>query len=176
MARQEPDPTEPICNQDGTKHIPPAAPQPDPATGSSGESQSQPIPIVVSPKNTTGNVPSKGAVLLVDASTSQPVPKSTVLPAGLPPAAFPAALPEQQAPGHDDAAEVPLTYSRVELADALGLGVATVDRMDSAKKLPRPIWLSGRKVWLRETITEWLRLGAMPREQFEAQKRREGRP
>jgi predicted DNA-binding transcriptional regulator AlpA len=61
----------------------------------------------------------------------------------------------------------PLVYSRQELAAVLGLGLATVDRMDSAGKLPKPVRLGARKVWARAEIAEWLQAGAPDRRTWE---------
>ena len=65
-------------------------------------------------------------------------------------------------------AVLPLTYSRKELAQALGLGLATLDRLNAGGKLPRAVTLSaGRIAWRRETIDRWLQSGCPDRLTFE---------
>ena len=66
----------------------------------------------------------------------------------------------------------PLTVSRIvdrrELAAILGIGVATVDRMQIANRIgPRSIQISrGRRGWLRASVESWLasgeKLGRLP--------------
>lgn len=67
----------------------------------------------------------------------------------------------------------PLTYSREDLARALGVGLATVDRMSAAGKLPRPLRISANRVaWLRTAIQAWLEQGCPDRVTFEARRGR----
>ena len=83
------------------------------------------------------------------------------------------------APAADTApAVVPLTYGRRELALALGISLATLDRLDAGGKVPQAVRIGGRKVWCRETIAEWLRAGAPPRKEWQALQvaQRNGRP
>jgi hypothetical protein len=61
----------------------------------------------------------------------------------------------------------PLLFGRRQLAQALGVSLASLARLDAAAKLPRALRLSGRKLWARETIVEWIRLGCPPRKEFE---------
>ncbi|MGL4464102.1 MAG: helix-turn-helix transcriptional regulator, partial [Planctomycetia bacterium] len=53
----------------------------------------------------------------------------------------------------------PIMLGRLELARALCVSASTVDRMDAAGELPAAVKLRGRKVWRREAIEEWSRLG-----------------
>jgi predicted DNA-binding transcriptional regulator AlpA len=50
----------------------------------------------------------------------------------------------------------PLVADARLLAQLLGLGVRTVRTMDYAGRLPRPIKLGTRTVWLIREIREWL--------------------
>jgi predicted DNA-binding transcriptional regulator AlpA len=61
-----------------------------------------------------------------------------------------------------------LTYGRPELAQALGISLASLDRLDAAGTVPRAVRIGGRKLWVRETIAEWLRAGAPSRKEWEA--------
>lgn len=66
----------------------------------------------------------------------------------------------------------PLTVSRIvdrrELAAMLGIGLATVDRMQVAERVgPKSIQISrGRRGWLRASVESWLasgeKLGRLP--------------
>jgi predicted DNA-binding transcriptional regulator AlpA len=42
------------------------------------------------------------------------------------------------------------------LAELLGLGVRTIRTMDAAGKLPRPLKLGARTVWIIREVREWL--------------------
>jgi predicted DNA-binding transcriptional regulator AlpA len=42
------------------------------------------------------------------------------------------------------------------LAELLGLGIRTIRSMDSAGKLPRPLKLGARTVWIIREIRDWL--------------------
>lgn len=72
------------------------------------------------------------------------------------PAAIRAGSPDPAAARHP-AAVAPLTYSRAELARALGISAPTLDRLDAAGRIgPRPVRLGGRKLWVRSEVEEWL--------------------
>ncbi len=62
----------------------------------------------------------------------------------------------------------PLTYGRRELALALGISLATLDRLDAGGQLPVARRIGNRKLWIREEISEWLRTGAPDRRTWEA--------
>jgi len=72
----------------------------------------------------------------------------------------------------DAVAVVPLTYSRQQLAEALGIDVATLDRWDAAGRIgPRPLRISGprgRKLYGRAEVEDWLRAGAPTAEEWKA--------
>lgn len=61
----------------------------------------------------------------------------------------------------------PLLLGRVELAAALGVSTATLDRLDSAGKVPRAIKLGGRKLWRRAEVEAWLAANAPERAEWE---------
>ena len=62
----------------------------------------------------------------------------------------------------------PLTYSYRELAAALGVGLATVERLHAAGRLPAPVRIStNRVVWPRAAIRAWLEAGCPDRLTFE---------
>jgi predicted DNA-binding transcriptional regulator AlpA len=50
----------------------------------------------------------------------------------------------------------PIVADAERLAELLGLGIRTVRSMDSAGKLPRPLKLGARTVWIIREIREWL--------------------
>ena len=50
----------------------------------------------------------------------------------------------------------PLVADARRLAELLGLGVRTIRTMDAAGKLPRPLKLGARTVWIIREIREWL--------------------
>jgi hypothetical protein len=55
-----------------------------------------------------------------------------------------------------------------EAAHYCGLSLASWKRATSAGRTPAPIRLNGCVLWHRETLDLWLRLGAPPRDEFEA--------
>lgn len=61
------------------------------------------------------------------------------------------------------AAVRPLTYSRQQLADALGIDTSTLDRWDAAGRIgPRPLRISGprgRKLYSRQEVADWVAVG-----------------
>jgi predicted DNA-binding transcriptional regulator AlpA len=65
-------------------------------------------------------------------------------------------------------AVTPLTYSRHELTLALGISLASLDRLDAAGQLPAAKRIGGRKLWVREEIAEWLRADCPGRREWEA--------
>jgi len=60
------------------------------------------------------------------------------------------------------------TFTAIELAAFLGVSRATVWRLHSAGKLPRPIRLNRAVRWDRWTIEEWVSDGCPPRDKWEA--------
>jgi len=66
----------------------------------------------------------------------------------------------------------PLTYSRQQLAEALGIDVATLDRWDSAGRIgPRPLRISGpkgRKLYARQEVADWVAAGCPGAEEWKA--------
>jgi len=60
------------------------------------------------------------------------------------------------------------TFTVIELAMYLGVSRATVWRLHSAGKLPRPIKLNRAVRWDRWTIEEWVSDGCPPREKWES--------
>lgn len=60
------------------------------------------------------------------------------------------------------------TFTAVELAAFLGVSRATIWRLHSAGKLPRPIRLNRAVRWDRWTIEEWVSDGCPPRDKWEA--------
>lgn len=70
----------------------------------------------------------------------------------------------------------PLLLGRVELAAALGIGPATLDRLDQLGKLPRALPLCrGRKLWSRDEIVAWISAGTPARAEWEAMRSANGR-
>jgi predicted DNA-binding transcriptional regulator AlpA len=53
-----------------------------------------------------------------------------------------------------------LTYDRAELAEVLGVSSRALSAWQDAGRIPQPLRLGRRRVWLRETIREWLAAGA----------------
>ena len=57
----------------------------------------------------------------------------------------------------------PLLVSRRQLAALLSVGVATLDRMKSAGRIPAPVTLSpGCIRWRLDTVRRWLAVGRRP--------------
>jgi hypothetical protein len=68
----------------------------------------------------------------------------------------------------------PLVADAKRLARLLGVGVRSIRTWDYAGKLPRPIKLGTRTVWVlggESGIRAWLTAGAPPRQEWEARKR-----
>jgi predicted DNA-binding transcriptional regulator AlpA len=68
----------------------------------------------------------------------------------------------------------PLVVDAARLAKLLGVGLRSVRTWDAAGKLPRPIKLGVRTVWVLAEIRAWLAAGAPDRETWEGHKRAEG--
>ena len=68
----------------------------------------------------------------------------------------------------------PLVADAKRLAKLLCCGLRSVRTWDSAGKLPRPIKLGVRVVWVIAEVKSWLAAGAPPREEWEAFKRAQG--
>jgi prophage regulatory protein len=62
----------------------------------------------------------------------------------------------------------PLVVDAKGAAQLLSSGLRTVRSWDAAGKLPAPIRIGGRVVWLVEDIRAWLKAGAPDRETWEA--------
>jgi predicted DNA-binding transcriptional regulator AlpA len=68
----------------------------------------------------------------------------------------------------------PLVADARRLARLLCCGLRSIRTWDAAGKLPRPIKLGVRVVWVLSEIRAWLAAGAPPREEWEAMKRVQG--
>lgn len=64
----------------------------------------------------------------------------------------------------------PMAVDAEGLSQLTPFGVRTVRMMDAAGKLPMPIRVGGRVLWLVDEIRDWLRAGAPDRETWEAMK------
>ena len=64
----------------------------------------------------------------------------------------------------------PLVVDAKRLARLLCAGIRTVRTWDAAGKLPKPIRIGGRVVWLVDEIRAWLDAGAPNRDEWEARK------
>lgn len=64
----------------------------------------------------------------------------------------------------------PLVVDARRLAAMLCAGVRTVRTWDAAGKLPKPLKIGGRVVWLVSEIRAWLDAGAPDRETWEARR------
>jgi predicted DNA-binding transcriptional regulator AlpA len=69
----------------------------------------------------------------------------------------------------------PLVADAKRLARLLGLSLRTVRSMDAAGKLPRPVKLGARTMWVLREIREWLAAGAPERGPWEALKAAQSR-
>jgi prophage regulatory protein len=69
-----------------------------------------------------------------------------------------------------DPAGLPLVVDARRLAAMLCAGVRTVRTWDAAGKLPKPVRIGGRVVWLVDEIRAWLAAGAPDRETWEARR------
>ena len=65
----------------------------------------------------------------------------------------------------------PLTADAKALAGMLGLSLRTIRTMDAAGKLPRPVRLLSRTVWVLSEIEDWLVAGAPDRAGWETLRR-----
>ena len=65
-------------------------------------------------------------------------------------------------------AAAPLVVDARRLAPMLCMGVRTVRTWDAAGKLPSPLRISGKVVWLVSEIHDWLRSGAPCRQDWAA--------
>jgi predicted DNA-binding transcriptional regulator AlpA len=65
---------------------------------------------------------------------------------------------------------MPFAMNARGLAAMLSGSVRWVRTQDSAGKLPKPVRVSGRVLWLRDEIEAWLRAGAPDRAMWEALK------
>lgn len=64
----------------------------------------------------------------------------------------------------------PLVADAKALAKLLGLGVRTVRAHDAAGKLPAPVRIGGRVVWILAEINDWLAAGAPDRATWAARR------
>jgi len=53
-----------------------------------------------------------------------------------------------------------LTYDREELAKVLGVSPRAISTWTDSGKIPQPLRLGRRRLWLRETVQKWLSEGA----------------
>lgn len=68
-----------------------------------------------------------------------------------------------------------LLLGREQLAEALSISTATLDRLDAAGKLPKAVPLCrGRKLWRRTEVDSWLAAGCPSREVWSAMSTRNG--
>jgi len=65
----------------------------------------------------------------------------------------------------------PLLYDRDQLCEMLNTSRATLDRSQSAGKLPRPLRLGGQRRWRAEEVREWIRAGMPSRDEWERRQR-----
>jgi predicted DNA-binding transcriptional regulator AlpA len=64
----------------------------------------------------------------------------------------------------------PLVADAARLARLLGVGVRSVRSWDAGGKLPRPVKLGTRVVWIIAEIRRWLAAGAPARDEWEQAK------
>ena len=64
----------------------------------------------------------------------------------------------------------PLVVDAKRLSKLLCCGVRTVRTWDAAGKLPTPLRIGGRVVWIVDDVRAWLAAGAPNRDQWEARK------
>ena len=69
-----------------------------------------------------------------------------------------------------DVAQSPLVVDARRLAPMLCAGVRTVRTWDAAGKLPKPLKIGGRTVWVLSEIRAWLDAGAPDRETWAARR------
>ena len=70
-----------------------------------------------------------------------------------------------------DRAPPTLTYDAKGLADALGVSLRHVRRMDASGSIPRAVRLGRVKRWRVDEISAWLSAGAPSREHWEGRTR-----
>lgn len=70
----------------------------------------------------------------------------------------------------------PLAVSAVEAARLCSVGKTLWHDLDSSAKIPAPIKLGARCVWVVEELRAWLNAGAPPRHNWEALKNNHGQP
>lgn len=76
---------------------------------------------------------------------------------------------DQAAPPSPAPSVPPLLYSREQLCEVLGgISRATLDRLQAAGKLPRPLRLGGQRRWRAEEIRAWIGAGMPPAAEWEA--------
>jgi excisionase family DNA binding protein len=75
---------------------------------------------------------------------------------------------DQAAPPSPAPSVPPLLYSREQLCEVLGISRATLDRLQAAGKLPRPLRLGGQRRWRAEEIRQWIAHGMPPAAEWEA--------
>jgi len=63
--------------------------------------------------------------------------------------------------------DTPLTVDAKRLAAMLDIGLRTVRTHDAAGKLPKPVKVGGRVLWILDEIREWLAAGAPDRATWE---------
>jgi predicted DNA-binding transcriptional regulator AlpA len=97
--------------------------------------------------------------------------RATPQPMGTPPA--PPESGVSCRPGRLAAAVEQLLLAAPEAAALCGVSEATGHRMNAAGRCPAPLRLSrGCVRWSRETLVEWIRLGAPTRKEFQARTQR----
>jgi prophage regulatory protein len=82
----------------------------------------------------------------------------------------PDVLPIRTAATELPAAAAPLVADAAALAILLTLSVRTIRTLDAAGKIPAPIRLGGRVVWLLDEIRAWLAAGAPDRKTWQARR------
>jgi len=63
--------------------------------------------------------------------------------------------------------DAPLTVDAKRLAVMLDIGLRTVRTHDAAGKIPRPVKVGGRVLWVLDEIRAWLAAGAPDRAAWE---------
>ena len=60
----------------------------------------------------------------------------------------------------------PALLRRAAAARYLDVGTSTLDRLNAAGLVPRPVRLGGALAWSRAELAEWCRRGCPPRDQW----------
>ena len=68
-----------------------------------------------------------------------------------------------------------LTYDAAMLAEALGVSLRHIRRMDASGQIPRGVRLGRAKRWIVADIEAWLNAGSPSRERWEAMKKNLGK-